>query len=72
MADVNGHAFRQRRADEPATLCLESRGREIVARIVNGAVERAMFGETAERGDGAAAWQGVSQPAAGQRIPERD
>jgi len=72
MADVNGHAFRERRAGEQATLCPESRGREIVARIVNGAVERAMFGEKAEKAAGTAAWQPVSRPAAGQPLPERD
>src|SRR5688500_11053998 len=72
MADVNGHAFRERRVGEPATLCPESRGREIVARIVNGAVERAMFGEKAEKGGGRAAWQPASQPAAGQPLPEWD
>jgi hypothetical protein len=72
MADVNGRAFRERRAGEPATLCLESRGREIVARIVNGAVERAMFGEKAAKDAEADAWQPVSRPAAGQPLPERD
>jgi hypothetical protein len=72
MADVNGRAFRERRAGEPATLCLESRGREIVARIVNGAVERAMLGEKAAKEAGEGAWPLVSRPAAGQPLPERD
>ena len=72
MADVNGHAFGERRAGEPATLCPESRGREIVARIVNGAVERAMFGEKAEGDAGTAAWQPVSPPAPSEILRERD
>ena len=72
MADVNGHAFREHCSGEQATLCPESRGREIVARIVNAAVERAMFGAKAEKGDGTPAWQSMSRPATAHRLPERD
>jgi hypothetical protein len=73
MADVNGYAFGPPgTGEQQATLCLESRGREIVARIVNGAVERAMFGQTAETGAGTAAWQAVSPPAPSEFLRERD
>ena len=72
MADVNGHVLRRGERSGDQTLCLESRGREIVATIVNGAVERAMFGDKADTATGTAAWPSPSRLPSDEPLVERD
>jgi hypothetical protein len=73
MANVNGHAFRRGDHDaERATLCLETRGREIVATIFSGAVERAMFGKEADPSARNEDRHPVSSPHAGQPLQAWD